>query len=180
MDGIFAILVIFGIVNSIVKWAKKQQASQNRDNQGAAPDKPWQRMLGELSQSMEGAIPGKQQPVKRIVSPIRVHSPTAKTWQEGEGGGEGTISEQSSFTTMAPSVQDTVHIAPSPEQWHGSIPGPSEYEAFTPRKADVRVEAEPALSAPGLSFGRDSLMQAVIMHEILTRPQERKRRCRYH
>lgn len=191
MDGLFTFIIIIGIVNSVIKWIKKQQASQNQGNQGAAPDKPWQRMIGDMAKTLEESISGKQ-PEK--TAPVPVYKTLkAPVSLEGTSSGEGSAYPQSVAGHSTPyiaagegdaspySLQSEGASRPQEPlpQWRGNLPGEMEPVSLTAKAADTRLvtapiqEVAPALN---LTFNRDTLLQAVVMHEILTRPQERRRR----
>ncbi len=194
MDGIFPILVIIGIVNAIFKWAKKQQASANRDNHGAAPEKPWQRMLGDLTQTIEESMSGKQ-PAK-TAQPAQVYKTLkAPALREGMGSGEGAAMPGSMANQQAPYIAGGEGAASpyslssastsKPQELlprlQSSLSGTAESASFTAKTADTRLVLEPVQNmypALSLAINRDTLMQAVVMHEILTRPQDRRRRWR--
>lgn len=193
MDGFFTFLVIIGIISSIFKWAKKQQqAAGGSSNQGAAQEKPWQRMMGDMVKTLEENVTGK--PPEKAMPPAPVYKTLkAPVLKEGMGGGEG-LAVPGSITYQRPAhiVGGEGDASPyslaseglsmpqeSMSKWHGSLPGTEGTIAFTTKAADTRVAAEPVQTSHptlGLTFNRDSLMQAVVMHEILTRPQDRKRR----
>ncbi len=189
MEGLFGFLVIIGIVNTIIKWAKKQSAN-GQQNQGASPEKPWQRMIGDIAKTVEESMSGKT-PAKNV--PV---SPAYKTlkeaaYREGMGGGEGVSGSAPAFQRPAtislgaaagssyqPGEGTSYPQEPIP-QWHGSLGGTEGSLAFTANLKDVPAAEQTAETRPALnlSFTRDSLMQAVVMHEILTRPQDKRRRC---
>lgn len=191
MDGFFVLIAIFGIINMVIRWAKKQQASQNSSNQGAAPDKPWQRMMGDMAKTLEESISGKQ-PVKQPVPTPVYKTLKAPISTEGMGSGEGSAqpgsiagwkppyiaggSAASPYSLQSEGVSRLQEPLP---QWRGSLPGSAESVSFTAKAADTQLVpdlTQESHSALSLAFNRDSLLRAVVMHEILTRPQERRRR----
>ena len=191
MDGIFSFLVIIGIVNAIIKWARKQAAA-NQKGQGAAPEKPWQQMMGGMVRTLEEAVTGKTSGEAAPPAPAykTLKSPV---YREGISGGGAGASPSSIAGLQTPYIVGG-ETAASPysltgegtsrpleplPQWHGSLPGTEGAAAFTMKTPDTSLAPEPAQEAQpalNLSFGRDSLMQAVVMHEILTRPQDNRRR----
>ena len=192
MDGLFTILFVIGIINAIFKWAKKQQGS-GQPGGGAAPDQPWKRLLGDITQTLDSTLSGKPVVVKQLPQPIRL-APTAAPGQEGSSGSEGYGSGGAPMQRALYSASET---AASPyslsggsqpkasEQgkiWHGSLPGTEGVVSFTAKLADtspVEVSAE-AVPDFQLRFDRDTLIHAVVMQEILTRPQDRRRRWSTH
>ncbi len=191
MDGIFTLIVIIGIANVIIKWVRKQ-AAVNQKNQGAAPENPWQRMMGDMTKTLEDTITGKP-PEKVAPTPVYKTLKTPVLREEGTGSGEGEAYPGSIADYRAPYIVGG-ETAASPYSLAGqsvskpqepvpmrysSLPGKEESAAFTAKAADMRLSAEPgrpAQAALSLAFNRDSLMQAVVMHEILTRPQDNRRR----
>lgn len=191
MDGFITFLIIIGIVNAIIKWARKQVAN-NQKSGGASPEKPWQRMIGDMAKTMEATMAGKQPVSAAPAAPVYKTLKTPIYNGEGTGGGEGgtfstsmnyqrpaTISDaqlaSSSYSLLAEGTSLPQEPAP---QWHGSLPGTEGSVAlastlkYTPDTLNVQ-ETYPTLS---LQFNRSSLVQAVVMQEILTRPQDRRRR----
>ena len=196
MDGFFVLIAIFGIVNMVIKWAKKQQASQNSSNQGAAPDKPWQRMMGDMARTFEESVTGKP-PVKAAPPAPAKKTPASSIYGEGMGGeglaapGSMTYQRPASYITGGDEAGSPYALAGEGmyrplepvQNWRGSLAGASEPIAFTTKMRESSAAAEPGQErhpALGLPFNRDSLMQAVVMHEILIRPQDRRRRWRAH
>ncbi len=185
MDDIFSLFVIFGIVSSIVKWAKKKQAS-GQENQGAAPDQPWKRILGDVTQAFEEAIDGKPN-----AKPAQ--APASSIYSEGTDGHEGYKSTTIAAARPVPYMEggdgeaspyslsgEGSSIAREPvSAWRGSLLGTIEAATVSARPADIQVVNEPGQQvrpALNLRFDRDSLVSAVVMHEILTRPKDRRRR----
>ena len=87
MDGIFTILVLFGIFSSIAKWAKKQQGA-GQQGSGKVPDQPWKRMLGDVAKQLDDALSGKT-PMQPAKLPPTIYRPAAASQSEGTIGGEG-------------------------------------------------------------------------------------------
>jgi hypothetical protein len=190
LDGFIIFLIIIGIVNTVIKWARKQGAA-NQKSQGAAKDMPWQRMLGDMAKTMESTMTGKPPSGAAPAAPLK--EPVYNG--EEAGGTEGTFSAGMNY--QRPATISGVQLASSPyslstegtslpqeplPQWHGSLAGTEGSVAFTANIKDTPVtervqETYPTLN---LKFNRNSIMQAVVMQEILTRPQDRKRRWRPH
>jgi hypothetical protein len=186
VDGFITFLVIIGIVNAIIKWARKQTADSKK-GQGAAPDKPWQRMIGDMAKTMEATMTGKQPASTAPAVPV---FKTLKTpIYNGEGtnsGTEGLFSSGLDYqrpATIADSLnaQSTEGTSLPQEplpQWHGSLSGTEGSVALTAGFKDMSLtdHAQEAYPTLNLRFNRDSLVQAVVMQEILARPQDRRRR----
>ncbi len=191
MDGIFPILFVIGIVNAIIKWAKKQQAS-GQQSRGSTPDQSWKRMLGDIAQTLDSTLSGKpaQQPTLPPVKPAPAVVPGGEGVYRGEGYGAGAPTQRTLFsageTAASPySLSGGSHHKPSEEGevWRGSLPGTEGAAAFTAKLADtspVTSSAQEAVPNLQLRFDRDSLVQAVVMQEVLTRPQDRRRRWSTH
>lgn len=186
MDGFITFLVIIGIVNAIIKWARKQTADSKK-GQGAAPDKPWQRMIGDMAKSMEDAMTGKQAAGTAPAAPVFKTLKTPIFNGEGTNSGtEGSFSSGLDYQRPA-TIADSLNAQSSegsslPQeplpQWHGSLSGTEGSVAFTSNLRDgtVSVHAEETYPAMSFQFNRNTLVQAVVMREILTRPQDRRRR----
>jgi hypothetical protein len=195
LDGLFTFLIIIGIVNAIVKWARKQSADKQK-SEGATPEKPWQRMLGDMAKTMEETMTGKAPAGTAPTAPVYKTLKAAVYNGEGTGGGEGeTFSAGMNYQRPAtisgfelasgrnpPSTEGTSLPQEPAPQWHGSLAGTEGSVAFTTNIQDTTItervqETYPTLN---LKFDRNSIMQAVVMQEILTRPQDRRRRWRPH
>ncbi len=195
MDGFIAFLIIIGIVNAIIKWARKQVAN-NQKSGGAEPEKPWQRMIGDMAKTMEATMTGKQSVSAAPAAPV--YKTLKAPVYNGEGAGsreEGTFSAGLNY--QRPATISDAQLASSPyslsaegtslpqepaPKWHGSLPGTEGSMALTANIKDTPVaervhETYPALN---LQFNRNTLVQAVVMQEILTRPQDRRRRWTPH
>lgn len=191
MDNIFVLLIIIGIVNSIIKWAKKQ-TTESKKGQGAAPEKPWQRMIGDMAKSVEDAMTGKQPAGSATAAPVFKTLKAPVYNGEGSVGGAGeTFSAGMAYqrpTSISGAELASSHYPQSTEgtslpqeplpQWHGSLPGTEGTVAFTANLKDAPVtdRAQDAYPFLNLQFNRNTLVQAVVMQEILTRPQDRRRR----
>jgi hypothetical protein len=190
LDGFVTFLIIIGIVNAIIKWARKQ-AADSKKGQGAAPEKPWQRMIGDVAKTMEDAINGKQPAETAPVKPVFKTLKTPIFNSEGLGGGEdGSYSAGQGYQRPAaiadsPGDQSTEGTSlpqePAP-QWHGSLPGTEGSVALTVNMKEMPVleSAQESYPALNLQFNRNTLVQAVVMQEILARPQDRRRRWTPH
>lgn len=150
-------------------------------------------MIGDMAKTLEDTMAGKQPGKAAPPAPV-YRTPTAPAYTEGSSGSEGETSPGSTAyrqtpyivggeTAASPYSLNGEGISRQPQEplptWRGSLPSTEGTVAFTAKMNDTYLtpgpyqEAHPALN---LSFNRDSLMQAVIMHEILTRPQDRRRR----
>ncbi len=195
MDGFFTFLIIIGIVNVIIKWVRKQVAN-NQKSGGTAPEKPWQRMIGDMAKTMETTMTGKQPISAAPAAPVYKTLKTSVYNGEGTGSGEGgTFSAGMNF--QRPATISGVELASSPyslstegtslpqepaPQWHGSLAGTEGTVAFTAsiKNTPVTERVQETYPALNLRFDRNSIVQAVVMQEILTRPQDRRRRWTPH
>lgn len=172
MDGIFVIIVLLGIVNVILRAAKKQQSGST----SRRSEQPWQRMLGDLGKSFQETASGKP---PMPLSPARPSAP--KVYREGAGAYEGRSDSGGGPGLKAPALSSqtvTGEGVSAPVTWRGSLPGTTEAvmsvkAAPSPPIADSEQSAHAPLQ---LAFTRDSLLQAVVMQEVLTRPRDRRRR----
>jgi hypothetical protein len=190
VDNIFTFLILIGIANVIIKWVRKQ-AANNQKSGGAEPEKPWQRMLGDMAKTMEATMAGKQTAGTAPAAPVFKTLKTPMNNDGGTGSGvAGSFSSDLDYQRPA-SIMDSIDV-PSTEgtsapqeplpQWHGSLPGTEGSIALTANlnKAPVMGRTQETYPALNLQFNRNSLVQAVVMQEILTRPQDRRRRWRPH
>ncbi len=175
MDGFVVLMILFAIVNVVLKAAKKQQAGSKGRR---TPEQPWQRMLGDIGKSFQGPASEKQPDL--LMTPLNpVKSAAPKVYREGTGK-EGQYTPGS----LANRQQMSVSISPrlgegesAPLSAPGSLAMALDAEAVHPAGGSpMPAAAQPSASALHLAFNRDALLQAVVMHEILTRPQDRKRR----
>jgi len=193
MDGIFTILVLFGIFSSIAKWVKKQQGN-GQQGSGKVPDQPWKRMLGDVAKQLEDTMSGKT-PMQPAKLPPTIYRPAPASQNEGARGSEGQHLSNESGSSIpyliggegagSPYALSSEGISkpldPLPA-WRGSLTGTLD-AAYSSNEADIRAAAEqlqesnPTLR---LNFDQDSLVSAIVMQEILTRPQDRKRRWSTH
>ena len=191
MDGIFSILVLFGIISSIVKWVKKQGSGQQ--GSGTAPDQSWKRMLGDIAQTLDTTLSGKpaQQPsLPPTVKPAPAFAPGGEGTYGGEGYGAGGPTQRALFSASETAASPYTFFSGSQlrpseqgEAWHGSLSGTEGAVGFTAKLADTSPatsSAQEAVPNLQLRFDRDSLVQAVVMQEILARPQDRRRRWSTH
>lgn len=175
MDGIIVILILFAVINGVVKAAKRQQSgSQGR----RAPEQPWQRMLGDIGKSPQSPASGRQPDL--LTTPLNpVKSAAPKTYREGTGS-EGQYAPGSLVNRKPPSTSLSPSFAEgesAPLSAPGSLAMAADAVAAQPVAGSPMPGApHPAASPLHLAFNRDALLQAVVMHEILTRPQDRKRR----
>ncbi len=193
MDGIFTILVLFGIFSSIAKWVKKQQGSGQQGG-STTPDQPWKRMLGDVAKQLDDTISGKM-PLQPAKLPPTIFKPVASSQTEGAWGGEGQsqASQSGSSVSYLAGGEGTgtpyafsgegvsTPLEPLPN-FRGSMAGTLD-AAYSSNESDVRAAVEPMQELNDtlrMSFDRQSLVKAIVMQEILTRPQDRRRRWSTH
>ncbi len=180
---LFILLAIIGIINTVLKNAKRQQPTGN-PSRSPAPDKPWQRMLGDLAQTIEQEVSGKKPPIKTIAPISGAFPPPPSTLQEGEADDqEGYGSTASVSVVSSQSGEGSVRPQVPQAGWRGSLPGTEGSIALTANLAPQPASTEPApvsQSGLGLTFTKDDLIKAVVMNEVLTRPQDRRRRWASH
>lgn len=181
---LFILLAVIGIINSVVKNARRQQQTSGNQDRGAGPDRPWQRMLGDLAETIEKEVTGKkQQPIKTTIPPISgSFPPPPSALQEGDADDQEGYRPVPGMSAVSSQPGEGVSL-PQTNQWHGSLPGTEGAAAMTAYAAPAPDSAEPASASPnglGLSLAKDDLVRAVVMSEILTRPQDRRRRWAGH
>jgi len=167
MDGLFIVFILIGIVNAIFKWSKKQQATGGRQGQGAAPEKPWQRILGELSQTIEGSSSGEKWPAGKAFPTVIRKSIAPKVMPEGESSTEEWGATSNEYIEMTPNVVDNVYSTPPKQQYQGSLLGANsslegfsattnEYIEMTPNVVDVIHSMSPRHQSHGSLSGTTS------------------------
>jgi hypothetical protein len=182
---LFILLAIIGIINTVLKSAKRQQQTTGKpSSRGPAPEKPWQRMLGDLAETFEQEVSGKKPPIKTIPPISGAFPPPPSALREGDADDQEGYGSTASVSVVSSQSGEGSAGAQVPQAgWRGSLPGTDVSVALTANLTPQPALAEPVTVAPnglGLTFTRDELIRAVVMNEILTRPQDRKRRWAGH
>ncbi|MEA5016644.1 MAG: hypothetical protein VB099_18990 [Candidatus Limiplasma sp.] len=166
MEGLWSLLILFGVVASVVQKLKKVPQQQKGDGvpQGQKPEgarrpmsmpsnpfdpQSWTAFFGETRQE---PVP----PPAPVPKPFPARQPAA---QGTSFSMEGPFSEGSRLSREGMDTCD-------PSLGHG--------RAFAWGAEAETVSASSAAGRLPLSFTPDSLMQGVIMSEILARPSQRK------
>jgi hypothetical protein len=182
-DLVTVIFIIFGIVSFINK-KSKQQHTTTKTGQGSEPEKPWQRMLGDVSKTIEQELTGKQPQKVFKPAPAGTALPSAFF---PKASVQETPAPVTAEATMIPANYVDTEGTSAPQQplpaWHGSLTGTegsvAATAAITPAQTavfDARI-VQPAIQ---FTFTKDTMLQAVVMSEILTRPADRRRRWVHH
>lgn len=193
MDGIFSIFILFGIISFIGKLIKGQKAP-GQAGQASTPEQPWKRMLGDVAKQMDEAFGGKpaMQPAKlpptvyRPMSAAPAQSTRASEAQSMQSAMGGSIpyfnSGEGSGSLSMPSLEGvSAPLEPLPT-FRGSMTGTLD-EAYSSSETSNLSAIEQELSPSStfrLNLDRDSLVNAIVMQEVLTRPQDRRRRWSTH
>lgn len=166
MEGLWSLLVLFGVVASVIQKLKKGQppkgqSASPRQRAGSAGNagSPWRQMLppDPFDPASWGAFFDQE---RQQAAPAPATSvPPSPPSREYSPGMEGGSLEWGSLSTEGMDTCD-------PSLGHSRL----SVQTAEP----VAPEPVPA-SAFSLSFTPDALVQGIIMSEILTRPAQRKR-----
>ncbi len=192
---IFILFAIIGIINSVIKNAKRQGGNA-KGGAGTAPEQPWRKMMGSFTDALEKM----EQDGKKLSYPPKVGStgvdsmqkiPAAsmeksqKWWPATSSQGErsGRLAVEQAGISEGISLEGRAGgIVEGSAESFGSRMESRLTESWL--EADAQSMGDRSLlmtetitegSEIKLQFTKDSLLQAVVMNEILTRPCNRRR-----